>query len=85
MNSLSRDEVAGILERFLAGTSGDWEWDDFLSSPVKDPVLNEIRLRCSKLDSEFPPEKAGEFCNSRGRELIRDYAVRLRAAGDKTP
>ena len=35
--------VAKYLRDFIEGTGGDWDWDDFESVPIADPVLEAIR------------------------------------------
>ena len=39
----SAEEVAGFIRDFIEGTGGDWDWDDFISVPIKDPKLETIR------------------------------------------
>jgi hypothetical protein len=75
---LTREEVAQTLEGFINGTGGQWDWDDFMSSPIEDNKLELIRLRSSGLDSEFPPKQIGSFCNEAGLEVIRSYIAELR-------
>lgn len=74
-------EVADILEHFLEGTGGDWDWDDFISvMSFSDPHLEEIRVRCIGLPDEFPSQNPREYCNEHGREVIRGYLGRLRSS-----
>ena len=40
-------EVAGYLRDFIAGTGGDWDWDDFESVPITDPELDRIRVEAA--------------------------------------
>ena len=76
---LGRLEVAQILETFLQGTGGPWDWDDFISvGTVADGRLKQIQLHVNLLSEEFPPEKLGEYCNERGRDVIRRYIEELR-------
>ena len=75
---LSRREVAQILEDFLAGRSDRWAWDDFTSFTLDDEELERIRIRCSGLDSEFPPVEKGHFCGEKGFEVIRGFIKELR-------
>ena len=35
--------IADTIERFVAGTSGKWDWDDLISLPSKDPYLRSTR------------------------------------------
>lgn len=36
-------DVAKFLRNFIAGTGGEWDWDDFTSVPISDPALDDIR------------------------------------------
>lgn len=53
---LDRFEIAKILEDFLQGSGGPWDWDDFTQgmAPLRDPGLEAIRARCAGLGVEFP-------------------------------
>jgi hypothetical protein len=75
----TRQELAKILEDFVKGSGTRWEWDDFLSSQIADENLERIRLRCSSLDTEFPPVQNGHFCSEEGLRLIKGYIVELRS------
>jgi hypothetical protein len=37
--------VIEYLEKFIAGTEGPWDWDDFSSIPLTNPKLENIRER----------------------------------------
>ena len=81
-NKLSNREVAQILEDFLEGKGSRWAWDDFtLGMSFEDKHLEDIRIRCADLSREFPPDKPNEYCNERGRNVLRDYVEQLRALG----
>ena len=45
----TRDQVISILEH-VPVTQGDMEWDDFISIRIKDPELENIRLRCQEVN-----------------------------------
>jgi hypothetical protein len=75
----TREEVAKILEDFLSSRGGAWDWDDFISFSLDDRELETIRLRCAKLDSEFPATEKGRFCGPEGFEIIRGHIRQLRA------
>lgn len=36
-------QVAKALREFIAGTSGERDWDDFESVPITDPTLEALR------------------------------------------
>jgi hypothetical protein len=75
----TRQEVAKILEDFVSSCGNEWAWDDFLSFAIEDEELELIRIRCNRLDSEYPATEKGHFCGSEGLEIIRGYARQLRA------
>jgi hypothetical protein len=77
---LTREQAADIIARFLAGGGNAWEWDDFISVPVKgDPVLNAIRLFCNLLRDIYPPTKSGEYCNGEGIQVLHRIETYLRS------
>ena len=79
---LSNEGVAQILQDFLEGGGRSYSWDDFtLGMSFDDENLERIRLRCVQLYREFPPEHPKEYCNARGREVIRDYIQQFRNQG----
>lgn len=75
---VSPADVADTLETFLTGTGRPRDWDRFLSSPLSDPALEAIRLRCGHLPEEFPPHRAGEYCSEAGMQVIREALEHLR-------
>ena len=73
-------EVADLLEAFLSATGDPGASDTLISFPLEDEELEKIRVRCAKLDSEFPPETKGHFCGEKGLQVIRSYISQLRAS-----
>ena len=73
------EEVADVIESFLDGTCGRWDWDDFISVPLSNSQLNEIRVRCAGLPDRFPPTEAGYYCGPEGFEVMRALVRELRA------
>lgn len=39
----SGEEAAKIIRDFIKGEGGDWDWDDFESLAIENPVLEQIR------------------------------------------
>jgi hypothetical protein len=70
-------EVADIIEKFLDGTGGRWDWDDFTSMRIKDPALDAIRRKCTALYDEDP--FPGKYCGPTGVETMRAFIASLRA------
>ena len=81
----TKSEVAGIIERFLDGTSGKWDWDDFCSFSIADPYLDSVRIRCAELDVAYPPTEKGHYCSRAGFEVMRELVAELRASNQKMP
>jgi len=77
----SRAEVADTIERFVDGSCGRWDWDDFCCVPIIDPQLDSIRARCTSLPQEYPPIEKGHYCNEAGIEVLRQIIFELRRLG----
>ena len=48
--TLTADEVVREIDKFLAGSGGPHDWDDFLAFRIADPDLDEVRERCARCD-----------------------------------
>ena len=79
-SKLGNSEVAKVLQDFLDGTGGKWDWDWFLSdAELANERLEQIRRHCNRLSDEFPPVSRG-YCNEKGLAVIRRYIAELRGA-----
>jgi hypothetical protein len=81
----TKQEVGDIIERFINGTGGEWDWDDFCSHRIADPDLDLIRGKCSGLGSTHPPTVKGNFCNENGIRLMREMIQSLRGSEKDSP
>ena len=63
---------------FVEGTGGRWDWEDFISNPIQDDRLEEIRDRCTHLDDEFPPDPNHKFTGAGGVEVIKQFIDELK-------
>jgi hypothetical protein len=63
-------EVAAYLGNFVNGEAGPWDWDDFISVPIADPVLEQIRCRAAAIDLPVSDE---------GSEVLRRLLCRAEA------
>jgi hypothetical protein len=71
--------VASILEGFVEGTGGQWDWDAYITSMTfDDPYLREVQMRMIHLSDKFPVKKGMGYCGPQGLQVIRDYAKELR-------
>ncbi len=77
----SRAEVADTIERFVDGTCGKWDWDDFCCVPISDPHLDSIRARCIALPQDYPLVEKGHYCSEAGIEVLRQIIFELRRPG----
>jgi hypothetical protein len=70
---LTKIDVINFIKSFLDETGGEWDWDDFISIPIKDKELDKIRDRCASLPEEFPPTAKGQYCNEEGLRVLQEY------------
>ncbi|MGI8654937.1 MAG: hypothetical protein ACR2LC_06935 [Pyrinomonadaceae bacterium] len=75
---MTKQEVADLIESFLNGTCGIWEWDDFISLTHKDPMIEAVSVRCASIPSEFPPLEKGHYCGTGGEVKLKQIAQSLR-------
>jgi hypothetical protein len=74
---LNAVEVCQSIEDFLAGRGEARDWDDFISIPIEDSELNNIRLICAKLPDSHPPATKTEYCNEQGQKVLRELVDKL--------
>ncbi len=72
-------EVSRIIQGFLLGTGDRWSWDDFISIPIENKRLDEIRLQCLHLSKEYPPQDSEKYCNEEGVDKLRSFIEELRS------
>lgn len=71
--------IADLIERFIDGTIGRWEWDDFTSIRGKEPELEKLRQEIVLIADRFPRTTAREWCSEAGVVELRNIAARLRS------
>jgi hypothetical protein len=69
-------EVAKLIEGFLDGTIGRWDWDDCCSFRIEDPALDAVRMQCVDLHEEHG--HPGQYCGPAGIEILRQLVASLR-------
>jgi hypothetical protein len=76
----TREEVAREIEKFLNGDGGAYDWDDFVSIPIRDERLNAIRIECAEPRDMNPPDNCRQYCGEQGlkrpREILRDLEAK---------
>lgn len=72
----SRADVYRLIMNFIEGTSGKWDWDDFISFSSDDPEIERVRMESITLPDRFPPSSTG-YTNAEGLAELRRMAERL--------
>ena len=75
---MTRQEAATLIESFLAGSCGAWDWDNFTSVTQQDAAVERARRTCIAVRDEYPAIVSHEYCSSAGREILRLVAAELR-------
>jgi hypothetical protein len=76
----TQKEIAQVIEDFLSGKGGRWDWDDFTSIRINDtPELDAIRIRCATLPDSHPPDRPGCYCNDEGIRVLESILNDLRS------
>ena len=47
-----------LIRRFVDGSAGPYEWDDFMGVPFKNKLLEAARLRAEHIMNDAPPSRA---------------------------
>lgn len=47
---LTASAAVEIVEEFLRSEGGEYDWDDFLTLPIGDPIVDNFRIECLKID-----------------------------------
>jgi len=76
-SELSDSEIAALIENFANGTSGNWDWDAFISIQYSNKRIEAARIECLRVAHDFPGG-ATRWCNNEGLERLRAVAAQLR-------
>ncbi len=66
------EDVIREISKFLNGAGGAHDWDDFISIPIDDRRLDEIRIECSDLRDKYPPGGQRQFCSDEGLRRLKE-------------
>jgi hypothetical protein len=76
-------DLARLIDRFVGGTCGPYDWDDFVcGGRLANADLERVRRQCASLPDRHPPDQQGHYCNARGIEELRQMANKLREGAD---
>ena len=70
MNEDRKQECAKLIDSFLDGSCGDYDWDDFISIRSDDPEIQLIKDYCADSSFLYPSDKPGYWCNDRGTQKL---------------
>ena len=75
------------IRSFVDGWCGEWEWEDFVTTPSPHPEIEEVRLFCILTQRLLPPDEPGDWCSAAGVDALHAIQQRLarelRAAEDE--
>ena len=75
----TKEEVIVVIENFISGAGGTWDWDDFISFPIDEPELDAARDLCNRISELYPPAKGrGGYCSEAGIDRFRSIINDLR-------
>ena len=63
--------LAEIIQSFVDGSCGFWDWDDLAYFPLSDPTLDAIRVEAVQTN----------HCTPEGLKALREMIVRLQTLG----
>jgi hypothetical protein len=76
---LSASQVIDEIAKFLNGTGGAYDWDDFVSLKIEDQRLNSIRIECAELPEKYPPGNCRQYCNDEGLKRLEEIVTHLKS------
>ena len=82
--AMTRKDVADVIEQFLSGAGGEWDWDDFISIPLEDLDLDQIRRTCAQLPELYPAAIRSVYCGEQGIKVLRSILKDLQAQSART-
>jgi hypothetical protein len=71
-------DAADAIEAFLTNADVFSEWTQFLATQQEDPRLEQLRVNCTNLPKEYPPDSGQEYCGQEGLDLLDSYVRQLR-------
>jgi hypothetical protein len=75
---MTRQEAATVIERFLDGGGGPYDWDDFTSTRHQDRVVERASRVCVAIGQLHPSDIKGHYSDASGLDLLRTLAAGLR-------
>jgi hypothetical protein len=73
--NLSREDVITCLEDIIEGRKYAW---DFTDVPIKDPALDEIRLKVLSLEESHASPDGSAYLNAEGIAILQGIVRELR-------
>ena len=70
--------AAKVIESFVDGSCGPYDWDDFLNGSKNDADFQKIREECERIEIDYPARSGHEWCDDEGCRALLAIAARLR-------
>jgi hypothetical protein len=77
---LGGPEMAAIIDDFIEGRRGDWEWEETWQRPGNSMGLDAFKDLVANVPKEYPPDAPGVLCSPAGFARLRALRDRLRQA-----
>jgi hypothetical protein len=81
---LTAAQVAELIDKFVDGSGGPYDWDDYINIPSRNAALEQIRRDCEEVSERFPPETKTEWCSPAGGAELKRLAQKARQLAQQT-
>ena len=68
--------IADLIDRFIDGDVGPYEWDDYCSLRGRTPDLEILRYEIARIADDYP--HSAHWCSDDGVVCLRAIAQRIR-------
>ena len=79
MGEEERKRLAELIEGFIDGTCGPYDWDWVMAGPKESQEAERVSSLCAGLDALHPPKEKGHFTDDVGLSVLRELVALLRA------
>jgi len=75
---LTLRQIVDLIDELLNGTIGPYDWNDFLTLPMKDPEIDNVRKECAAIARKYPPQNKKDWCSEAGKNELLAISERLK-------
>lgn len=73
-----QQDVADLIDRFVGGAIGKYEWDDFTSLRGRSPGMEALRVEIVAICDKYPATASNQWCSAEGLQQLQAVGRRLR-------